>query len=60
MSVRMRGRVVSVLVALAVMLTGGLRQAPVNAHTDSHAKVRIGTACVMDRLPDGSTIQTCR
>ena len=46
----MRGRVVSVLVALAVMLTGGLRQAPVNADTDAHqAKVVIGTACHMDR-----------
>jgi hypothetical protein len=49
MSVRTRGRVVSVLVALAVMLTGGLRQAPVNADTASHAKVQIGTACVMER-----------
>jgi hypothetical protein len=45
----MRGRVVSVLVALAIMLTGGLRQAAVNANTDTHAKVQIGTACVMDR-----------
>jgi hypothetical protein len=41
--------VVSVLVALTIMLTGGLRQAPVNANTDSHATVQIGTACVMER-----------
>jgi hypothetical protein len=56
----MRGRVVSVLVALAVMLTGGIRQASVNAQPSSHLQTKIGTACVMDRLPDGSTIQTCR
>ena len=60
MSVRLRGRVVSVLVAVAVMLTGGIRHAPVNATTKVHHKTSIGTACVMDRLPDGSTLQTCR
>jgi len=60
MSVRLRGRVVSVLVGVAVMLTGGLRQAPVNATAHVHHRTYIGTACVMDRLPDGSTIQTCR
>jgi len=52
----MRGRVVSVLVALAVMLTGGLRQAPVNANPGSHPQTHIGTACVLER--GGS--QICR
>jgi hypothetical protein len=59
MSVRRRGRVVSVLVALAIMLTGGVRQAAVNANTDPHVRTVIGTACVMERTPSGN-VQTCR
>jgi hypothetical protein len=53
MSVHRRGRVVSVLVAAAILSFGGLRQAPVPAQASTHVstatQTRIGTACVMDR-----------